>query len=137
MDFAKAFDSVPHFRLLLKLNSLGIGGDVLAWIKAFLSNRKQRVVIEGVSSPWTNDISGIPYGSVQGTTLFVVFINDMPSYISSFCKLFPLDAKIYRAVNCTDDERSLKHILTIWKNGLKRGSYTSTRKNAYTVEKQT
>ena len=139
MDFAKAFDSVPHFRLLVKLNSLGIGTDVLAWIKAFLPNRKQRVVIEGVSSPWTNVISGIPQGSLQGPTLFVVFINDMPSYISSFCKLFPLDAKIYRAVNCTDDERSLKHILTIWKNGLKRGNYPTARKNAnaYTFEKQT
>ena len=77
MDFAKAFDSVPHFRLLVKLNSLGIGSDVLAWIKAFLSNRKQRVVIEGVSSPWANVISGIPLGSVLGPTLFVVFINDI------------------------------------------------------------
>ena len=53
-DFAKAFDSVPRVRLLVKFNSLGIGGEVLAWIKAFLTNRKQRVVIERKSSSWTN-----------------------------------------------------------------------------------
>ena len=107
-DFAKAFDSVPHVRLLLKLNSLGIGGEVLAWIKAFLSNRKQRVAIEVESSPWTTVGSGIPQGSVLGPTLFAVFINDMPSYISSCCKMFADDAKIYRAVNCIEDARTLQ-----------------------------
>ena len=107
-DFAKAFDSVPHVRLLLKLNSLGIGGEVLAWIKAFLSNRKQGVVIEGESSPWTTVGSGIPQGSVLGPTLFAVFINDMPSYISSCCKMFADDAKIYRAVSCIEDARTLQ-----------------------------
>ena len=66
-DFAKSFDSVAH--------SLGIGGEVLAWIKVFLSNRKQRIVIERKSLPWIDVISGIPQGSVLGPTLFAVVIN--------------------------------------------------------------
>ena len=106
-NFAKAFDSVPHVRLLLKLNSL------LAWIKAFLSNRKQRVVIEGESLSWTTVESGIPQGSDLGPTLFAVFINDMPSYISSCCKMFADNAKIYRQ-GCYNQWKCWKS----WKKGL-------------------
>ena len=64
MDFQKAFDSVPHRRLIGKLESYGIGGDVLLFIEAFLRNRKQKVVINGHSSEWTKLISGVPQGKI-------------------------------------------------------------------------
>ena len=102
-DFAKAFDSVPHARLIRKLKSLGIRGDVLGWIKAFLNNRKQRVIVEGESSTWSMVMSGIPQGSVLGPMLFVVFINDLPQCISSFCKMFADDAKIYKGIEMVEN----------------------------------
>ena len=62
LDFAKAFDSVPHERLLCKLQAYGVRGKVLRWIRAFLTNRRQRVVVQGSQSRWTNVVSGIPQG---------------------------------------------------------------------------
>ena len=94
-DFAKAFDSVPHKRLLTKIESLGIRGDILQWIKAFLVGRKQKVCVDGVHSSWNPVKSGIPQGSVLGPLLFVIYINDMPTKIKSLCLLFADDAKIY------------------------------------------
>ena len=97
-DFSKAFDSVPHARLFVKLNNYGIRGKVLGWIKSILTGRRQRVGVDGSVSGWANVTSGIPQGSVLGPLLFVIFINDMPSVISSTCKLFTDDAKTYRCI---------------------------------------
>ena len=94
-DFSKAFDPVPHTRLLKKIESDGIKGDILKWIGSFLSNRKQRVKVEGSMSQWIPVTIGIPQGSVLGPILFVLFINDMPSEIKNTCKLFADDAKIF------------------------------------------
>ena len=102
-DFSKAFDSVPHCRLINKLKTLGITGDVLGWIESFLTNRKQKVVVEGEMLSWTDVKSGIPQGSVLGPILFVVFINDMPNNVLSTCKMFADDAKVYREVNKPED----------------------------------
>ena len=105
-DFSKAFDSVPHKRLLKKMKDLGITGNILAWVEAFLSNRKQQVRVKTVHSTWRNVISGIPQGSVLGPTLFVIFINDMPGAIKSLCHLFADDAKVYCNVHLREDENS-------------------------------
>ena len=98
MDIAKAFDTVPHQRLLVKLKCYSIGGTALQWIDAFLSGRRQRVVVNGSKSTWAKVTSGIPQGSVLGPLLFVCFTNDMPSVVASPVHLFADDTKLYRRV---------------------------------------
>ena len=108
-DFAKAFDSVPHQRLLVKLTNIGIRRTVLNWIESFLIGRKQSVVIEGKQSGWEAVISGIPQGSVIGPILFVVFINDLPSEVKhNMCKLFADDCKIYGIVDVSNNTSTIQ-----------------------------
>ena len=64
LDFSKAFDSVPHKRLLIKLQSYGVEGKVLQWIQSFLSDRRQTVYVSGAGSSWSYVTSGVPQGSV-------------------------------------------------------------------------
>ena len=94
-DFMKAFDSVAHKRLLVKLRNLGFEGDILKWIESLLTNRIQSVKINDSTSKWSKVLSGIPQGSVIGPLLFIIFINDMPKIIKNSCKLFADDCKVY------------------------------------------
>ena len=98
MDFQKAFDSVPHVRLLRKLTCMGIQGKLLQWVKTFLSDRRQRVVVNGSHSEWAPVVSGIPQGSVLGPVLFLLFVNDLPSCAVSDTCLFADDTKLYTGV---------------------------------------
>ena len=97
IDFAKAFDSVVHSKLICKLQSYGIKGDLILWIRAFLANRKQRVVVGNQTSAYRPVISGTPQGSILGPILFVLYVNDLPEVVhnSITCKLYADDLKLY------------------------------------------
>ena len=94
LDFQKAFDKVPHRRLMAKVRALGIAGKVAAWIQAWLSNRRQRVVVEGACSEWSHVNSGVPQGSVLGPLLFLIYINDIDSGLVSRISKFADDTKL-------------------------------------------
>ena len=103
-DFKKAFDKVPHQRLLKKVGSYGIKGEILGWIKAFLSNTIQQVIVNGESSQYKDVTSGIPQGRVLGPLLFVIFINDLPDQVKSGIFLFANDTKIFRNMRYPEDQ---------------------------------
>jgi hypothetical protein len=117
MDFMKAFDKVPHRRLLSKLKSYGLNTCIRRWIQGFLSERKQRVHLNGHYSSWREVTSGIPQGSVLGPILFVIYINDLPSCVLSDIFLFADDTKVYREIECDADQEVLQrdlHSLFDW-----------------------
>ena len=108
LDFSKAFDSVPHQRLLQKLESYGVIGSVLQWIQSFLLSRKQKVAIGAAVSTWAEVINGVPQGSVFGPVLFVCYINDMPDIVSSLIFLYADDAKVCNEIRCHKDSEKLQ-----------------------------
>ena len=107
-DFAKAFDKVPHRRLLGKLEAYGISGSILNWIREFLCGRTQTVVVNGEKSKKAAVLSGIPQGTVLGPLLFVIYINDILDGITSSGLLFADDTKIFREVTSEEDSLRLQ-----------------------------
>ena len=111
LDFQKAFDKVPHQRLLLKLKAHGIGDSITDWIEQWLTDRRQRVVVDGEVSNWKSVLSGVPQGSVLGPILFLIDINDLDDSITSNVLKFADDTKLFRKVNTDGDKQHLQNDL--------------------------
>ena len=108
IDFSKAFDKVPHQRLLFKLNYYGVRGDTLDYICSFLGHRKQRVLLDGCKSSQLDVISGVP----QGPFLFLAYINDLPeAVVHPDSHLFADDCLVYRLFRSDADAARLQEDL--------------------------
>ena len=112
LDFSKAFDTVPHKKLCIKLDNIGVRGNVLRWIKAFLSNRQQRVLVEDHSSAWSTVSSEIPQGSILWPLLFLVYINDISTTLIAPTRVFADDCTLFRDIKCRKDCIQLQNDLT-------------------------
>ena len=108
LDFAKAFDSVPHERLLLKADYFVTRNKTNIWLRSFSTGRSQRVLINGSASSWSPVVSGVPQGTILGPILFFMFINDLPTNTTSGIKLFVDDCVLYRPINSVSDHFALQ-----------------------------
>ena len=108
LDYSKAFDSVPHHRLISKLEAFCVLGNLSLWLSNFLSNRFQRVVLNGHLSSWAQVVSGVSQGSVLGPLLFILYVNDIPDLIESNVRMFADDTKIYSVIQSFDDHLRLQ-----------------------------
>ena len=117
LDFSKAFDSVPHERLVVKPDFHGFRDKMLNWIRAFLTNRKRKVSVNGVLPLSRPVVSGVTQGSVLGLVLFLLFINDLSNSIHSNLRLFADDCVLYKEVATQQDCQILQqdlHLLPHW-----------------------
>ena len=111
LDFSKAFDKVPHSRLLMKLQHYGVRDHLHDWITSFLLGCTQYRVLDSQSSAATTVSSGVPQGTVMGPLLFLLFINDLPFVVSSTTRLFADDCLLYRRIRTTEDQAILQRDL--------------------------
>jgi len=108
IDFSKAFDLVPHDRLLKKIAASGMESRVVLWIREFLRGRTQRVRVGRHYSEEVRVTSGVPQGSVLGPILFLTYINDISTNIKSKIRLLADDCIIYRKVQNIKDVEKLQ-----------------------------
>ena len=108
LDYSKAFDTVPHRRLVKQVESFGIHGRALAWIQAFLTDRRQLVRANGEHSDFKAVKSGVPQGSILGPVLFTLYVNDIPSLLETIISMYADDTKLYTAITSESSITSLK-----------------------------
>ena len=98
LDISKAFDKVWHDGLVFKLKQNGVSGSLLKLLSNYLTERKQRVVLNGSSAAYDTINAGVPQGSVLGPLLFLVYINDLEDNIKSQIRFFADDTMLYSIV---------------------------------------
>jgi len=111
LDFQKAFDKVPHNRLMDKVRNAGIGGALFDWVQNWLTGRTQRVVINGCHSEYLSVTSGVPQGSILGPLLFTIYINDLDNNIKNNLLKFADDSKLWGRVDSVHDRNILQNDL--------------------------
>ena len=112
LDFPKAFGTVPHKRLMVKLKAYGISGVIL-------NGRTQRVIVNGIASRKEAILSGVPQGRVRGPLLFVLYINGLPDTLDCPCMMFADDTKSFREITYVADMNMLQnnlHLMEKWSN---------------------
>ena len=119
LDVSKAFDTVPHQRLLTKLAYYGIQGDIHKWINSWLSQRTQCVVVDRESSDFVRVMSGVPQGTVLGPLMFLLYINHISENLTSHIRLFPDDCIMYKTITTAEDSIHLQEDLDILFNWTK------------------
>ncbi|CAM5167108.1 unnamed protein product [Eretmochelys imbricata] len=129
LDFQKVFDEVPHPRLLSKISSCGIRGEVLSQISNWLKDRKQKVGINDQFSEWREVNSGVPPGSVLGPVLLSVFINNLEKGVNSEVAKYADDIKLLKIVKFKADCEELQRDLT------KLGDWTRKWQMKFNVDK--
>ncbi|KAK3089266.1 hypothetical protein FSP39_002210 [Pinctada imbricata] len=131
LDFSKAFDTVPHNKLLHKLHQYGIQGNIHIWLTNFLTKRTMRTVVEGISSEETTVDSGVPQGTVLGPIMFLCHINDLPDCVSSSVRLFADDCLLYRTIRNTQDHETLQKDLNNLENWANKWGMKFNAKKCY------
>ena len=114
LDYRKAFDSVPHKRLVHKIARYGFGEVFTRWINNFLSERTQTVSIRGEFSEPKDVLSGVPQGSVLGPLLFILYVNEIPEILQGTAKLFADDTKVYDKACKKDSLQKDLDTLYLW-----------------------
>ena len=134
LDLSNAFEKVTHNLLLKKLKSYGISGSVLSgssWLQSYLKDRHQRMVLDSVYSEWLPIKSGVPQGSILGQLLFLVYVNDIPSYVhsQSSVALFADGTKLFKTINLPDAKKISKPTSATYKNRVSTGGWNSISQN--------
>ena len=113
LDFSKAFDTIPHLKLLHKMRQYGVhvDGNINPWLCHFLTNRKMKVVFDGEESDAVTVDSGVPQGTVLGPLLFLCRIHDLPDAVKSTVWLFADDCLLYRRIKTMEDNIALQRDL--------------------------
>ena len=99
LDISKAFDKVWHKGLIHKLKQNGIGGPLLKLLTDFLKSRKQRVVLNGQYSSWSDVLAGVPQRSILGLLLFLIYINNLSDGFQFNPKLFADNISLFATVH--------------------------------------